>query len=239
MELKDILKEGAQGLNIEITDAQINQLIKYKDILLEWNQKMNLTAIEEEKDVMIKHFLDSLSCIQSKYLKREGKMIDVGTGAGFPGVPLKIALPGIELTLLDSLRKRINFLEEVCAETKLEQVDFVHGRAEDIGQSKDYREKYDYAVSRAVAALNVLVEYCLPFVKVGGYFICQKGPQIIEELPDAEKAIKVLGGEVVEQISVDLPFSDITHHILVIKKIKQTPSKYPRKAGKPSKEPIK
>lgn len=156
MELKDILKEGAQGLNIEITDAQINQLIKYKDILLEWNQKMNLTAIEEEKDVMIKHFLDSLSCIQSKYLKREGKMIDVGTGAGFPGVPLKIALPGIELTLLDSLRKRISFLEEVCAETKLGQVDFVHGRAEDIGQSKDYREKYDYAVSRAVAALNVL-----------------------------------------------------------------------------------
>lgn len=239
MELKDILKDGAESLNIEITNSQIDQLIKYKDILLEWNQKMNLTAIEEEKDVMIKHFLDSLSCIQSKHLKKEGKMIDVGTGAGFPGVPLKIALPNMELTLLDSLRKRISFLEEVCTETKLGQVDFVHGRAEDIGQSKEHREKYDYAVSRAVAALNVLVEYCLPFVKVGGYFICQKGPQIIEELPEAEKAIKILGGEVIEQISVDLPFSDITHHIVVIKKIKQTPSKYPRKAGKPSKEPIK
>lgn len=239
MDLKDILKDGSKELNIEITDYQIDQLLKYKDILLEWNQKMNLTAIEEEQEVMIKHFLDSLSCIQTKYLKPEGSMIDVGTGAGFPGVPLKIALPNINLTLLDSLKKRINFLEEVCNETNLSNVEFVHGRAEDFGQDKNLREKYDYAVSRAVAALNVLVEYCLPFVKVGGYFICQKGPGLIDELPEAKKAIKVLGGEVVDQITVTLPFSDITHYILVIKKIKQTPSKYPRKAGKPSKEPIK
>ncbi|QUH19348.1 16S rRNA (guanine(527)-N(7))-methyltransferase RsmG [Alkaliphilus sp. B6464] len=239
MELKDILKDGSKEMNVEITDHQVDQLIKYKDILLEWNQKMNLTAIEEEKEVMIKHFLDSLSCIQTKYLKTEGRMIDVGTGAGFPGVPLKIALPNIELTLLDSLKKRIGFLEEVCRETNLTNVEFLHGRAEDFGQDKAHREKYDYAVSRAVAALNVLVEYCLPFVKVGGYFICQKGPGLIEELPEAKNAIKILGGEVVDQIVVDLPFSDITHHILVIKKIKQTPIKYPRKAGKPSKEPIK
>lgn len=239
MELKDILKDGSKEMNIEITDHQIDQLIKYKDILLEWNQKMNLTAISEEKEVMIKHFLDSLSCIQTKYLTNEGRMIDVGTGAGFPGVPLKIALPNIELTLLDSLKKRISFLEEVCRETNLINVEFLHGRAEDFGQNKVYREKYDYAVSRAVAALNVLVEYCLPFVKVGGYFICQKGPGLIEELPEAKNAIKILGGEVVDQIVIDLPFSDITHHILVIKKIKQTPIKYPRKAGKPSKEPIK
>jgi len=238
MELKDILKQGSKELHIEITDHQIDQLIKYKDILLEWNQKMNLTAIEDEKEVMIKHFLDSLSCIKTKYLKSEGTMIDVGTGAGFPGVPLKMALPNIELTLLDSLKKRIGFLEEVCRETSLNKVEFVHGRAEDFGQNKVYREKYDYAVSRAVAALNVLVEYCLPFVKVGGYFICQKGPGLIDELPEAKNAIKVLGGEVVDQIAVTLPFSDITHHILVIKKIKQSPSKYPRKAGKPSKEPI-
>lgn len=239
MELKDILKDGSKEMNIEITDHQIDQLIKYKDILLEWNQKMNLTAISEEKEVMIKHFLDSLSCIQTKYLTNEGRMIDVGTGAGFPGVPLKIALPNIELTLLDSLKKRISFLEEVCRETNLINVEFLHGRAEDFGQNKVYREKYDYAVSRAVAALNVLVEYCLPFVKVGGYFICQKGPGLIEELPEAKNAIKILGGEVVDQIVIDLPFSDITHHILVIKKIKQTPIKYPRKAGKPSREPIK
>lgn len=239
MELKKILKDGSEEMNIEITDSQIDQFIKYKDILLEWNQKMNLTAITEEKEVMIKHFLDSLSCIQTKYLKDEGKMIDVGTGAGFPGIPLKIALPNIELTLLDSLKKRIGFLEEVCAELNLNKVEFVHGRAEDFGQNKDYREKYEYVVSRAVAALNTLVEYCLPFVKVGGYFICQKGPQLIEEIPEAKKAIQVLGGEIVDQIPVDLPFSDRTHHILVIKKIKQTPIKYPRKAGKPSKEPIK
>lgn len=239
MDLRDILIQGSKELNIEITDHQVDQLIKYKDILLEWNQKMNLTAIEDEKEVMIKHFLDSLSCIQTKYLKNEGTMIDVGTGAGFPGGPLKIALPNMKLTLLDSLKKRIGFLEEVCKETALESVEFVHGRAEDFGQNKGYREKYDYAVSRAVAALNVLVEYCLPFVKVGGYFICQKGPGLMEELPEAKNAIKVLGGEVVEQIAVTLPFSDITHYILVIKKIKQTPAKYPRKAGKPSKEPIK
>ena len=239
MELEDILRDGSKELNIEITDNQIDQLIKYKDILLEWNEKMNLTAIEEEREVMIKHFLDSLSCIQTKYLKSEGKMIDVGTGAGFPGVPLKIALPNIELTLLDSLKKRIGFLEEVCRENNLSNVEFVHGRAEDVGQNKAYREKYDYAVSRAVASLNVLVEYCLPFVKIGGYFICQKGPGLIEELPEAKNAIKLLGGQVVDQIAVTLPFSDIMHHILVIKKIKQTPSKYPRKAGKPSKEPIK
>lgn len=239
MELKKILKDGSKEMNIEITDSQIDQFIKYKDILLEWNQKMNLTAITEEKEVMIKHFLDSLSCIQTKYLKDEGKMIDVGTGAGFPGIPLKIALPNIELTLLDSLKKRIGFLEEVCTELNLSEVEFVHGRAEDFGQDKDYREKYEYVVSRAVAALNTLVEYCLPFVKVGGYFICQKGPQLIEEIPEAKKAIQVLGGEIIDQIPIDLPFSDRTHHILVIKKIKQTPIKYPRKAGKPSKEPIK
>lgn len=239
MELRNILKDGSSKIDIEITDYQINQLIKYKDILLEWNQKMNLTAIKDEKEVMIKHFLDSLSCLKIDFLKDQGSIIDVGTGAGFPGIPLKIALPNLELTLLDSLKKRIGFLEHVCKETELDNINFVHGRAEDFGQNKDYREKYDYAVSRAVAGLNVLVEYCMPFVKVGGYFICQKGPGLMEELPEANKAIEVLGGEVVDQIEVPLPFSDNTHYILVIKKIRQTPTKYPRKAGKPSKNPIK
>ncbi len=246
MELRKLLKDGSQEMNIDITDEQIDQFIKYKDILLEWNQKMNLTAIREEREVIIKHFLDSLSCIQTKYLpvqlkirKDKVKMIDVGTGAGFPGIPLKIVLPNIELTLLDSLKKRIGFLEEVCKELELRDVELVHGRAEDFGKNKDYREKYEYVVSRAVAALNVLVEYCLPFVKVGGYFICQKGPSLVEEIKDAKKAIKILGGEIVEQIKVDLPFSDRDHHILIIKKTKQTSIKYPRKAGKPDKEPIK
>ncbi|HZX21086.1 MAG TPA: 16S rRNA (guanine(527)-N(7))-methyltransferase RsmG [Clostridia bacterium] len=235
----EILKHGTKEMNIEISHSQAEQFIKYKDILLEWNQKMDLTTITEDKEIIIKHFLDSLSCIQTKYLKNEGKMIDVGTGAGFPGIPLKIILPDIKLTLLDSLKKRIGFLEEVCSELGLNGIEFIHGRAEDFGQNESYREKYKYVVSRAVAALNVLTEYCLPFAQVGGHFICQKGPKLIEEIKDAQKAIKVLGGEIVEQIKTELPFSDRDHHILVIEKIKQTPIKYPRKAGKPSKNPIK
>ena len=239
MEPIEILKRGTEEMGIEISHKQAEQFIKYKDILLEWNRKMNLTTITEEREIIIKHFLDSLSCIQTKYLKNTGKMIDIGTGAGFPGIPLKIILPDIKLTLLDSLKKRIGFLEEVCAELDLGGIEFIHGRAEDFGQNKNYREKYKYVVSRAVAALNVLTEYCLPFAQVGGHFICQKGPKLIEEIKDAQKAIKILGGKVVEQIKIELPFSDRDHHILVIEKIKQTPIKYPRKAGKPSKNPIK
>ncbi len=239
MEPIEILKHGTKEMGIEISHNQAEQFIKYKDILLEWNRKMDLTTITEEKEIIIKHFLDSLSCIQTKYLKNEGKMIDVGTGAGFPGIPLKIILPDIKLTLLDSLKKRIGFLEEVCSELGLDGTEFIHGRAEDFGQNKNYREKYKYVVSRAVAALNVLTEYCLPFAQVGGHFICQKGPKLIEEIKDAQKAIKILGGEIVEQIKIELPFSDRNHHILVIGKTKQTPTKYPRKAGKPSKTPIK
>ncbi|MDI9475583.1 MAG: 16S rRNA (guanine(527)-N(7))-methyltransferase RsmG [Natronincolaceae bacterium] len=239
MEPIEILKRGTEEMGIEISHKQAEQFIKYKDILLEWNRKMNLTTITEEREIIIKHFLDSLSCIQTKYLKNTGKMIDIGTGAGFPGIPLKIILPDIKLTLLDSLKKRIGFLEEVCAELDLGGIEFIHGRAEDFGQNKNYREKYKYVVSRAVAALNVLTEYCLPFAQVGGHFICQKGPKLIEEIKDAQKAIKILGGKVVEQIKIELPFSDRDHYILVIEKIKQTPIKYPRKAGKPSKNPIK
>ena len=239
MEPIEILKYGTKEMGIEISHSQAEQFIKYKDILLEWNQKMNLTTITEEREIIVKHFLDSLSCLQTKYLKNTGKMIDVGTGAGFPGIPLRIILPEIKLTLLDSLKKRIGFLEEVCSELGLNGIEFIHGRAEDFGQNRGYREKYKYVVSRAVAALNVLTEYCLPFAQVGGHFICQKGPKLIEEIKDAQKSIKILGGKIVEQIKIELPFSDRDHHILVVEKIKQTPIKYPRKAGKPSKNPIK
>ncbi|SNS54377.1 16S rRNA m(7)G-527 methyltransferase [Anaerovirgula multivorans] len=239
MELKKLLQEGSIELGAQIEEKQIHQLLKYKDILLEWNQKMNLTAIEEEKEVIIKHFLDSISCVKIEQLRNNGKLIDVGTGAGFPGIPLKVIFPQLKLTLLDSLNKRINFLKEVCLQLQLEEVEFIHGRAEDYGQEKRYRETYDYAVARAVAPLNILVEYCLPFVKVGGYFICQKGKALQEELLEAEKAIKVLGGKIVDKEDITLPFSDITHSILLIEKTKQTSTKYPRKAGLPTKNPIK
>ena len=240
----EILKHGTEKMGIEISQYQIEQFIKYKDVLLEWNQKMNLTAITEEREIIIMHFLDSISCLQTEYLPirptgESVRLIDVGTGAGFPGIPLKIMLPEIKLTLLDSLKKRIGFLEEVSKDLGLDGVEFIHGRAEDFGKNKNYREKYNCVVSRAVAALNILTEYCLPFVKVGGYFICQKGPKLTEEMEEAKKAIKILGGKIVEQIKIDIPFSDRDHYILVIEKIKQTPIKYPRKAGKPSKTPIR
>lgn len=238
MGLKEMLHQGCDDLGITIKEEQINQLLKYKDILLEWNQRMNLTAIEDPKEVIIKHFLDSITCLQVSQLKSDGTLIDVGTGAGFPGIPLKILFPELQLTLLDALNKRINFLKEVASALELKEVNFVHGRAEDFGQNKNYRGQFDFAVARAVASMNVLAEYCLPFVRVGGYFICQKGPQLEVELKEAKKALSVLGGQVVEELTPQLPFSDIKHRIVVIEKVKQTPTKYPRKAGKPSKEPI-
>ena len=239
MDLNNMLKEGSSQLGVELDQKQIEQFMKYKEVLLEWNQKMNLTAIEDDKEIIIKHFLDSISCSKSEVIGNSGSVIDVGTGAGFPGIPLKIIFPNIELTLLDSLNKRIGFLKEVGNQLGINDIEYVHGRAEDVGQNKNYREKFDFAVARAVAPLNILLEYCLPFVKVGGYFICQKGSKLIEEMEESKVALKVLGAEVIKQIEVPLPFSDISHNIVIIRKIKQTSTKYPRKAGKPSKEPIK
>lgn len=234
----NILKEGAKELGLSLNDKQIDQFLKYKDLLVDWNKKINLTAITEDQDIMIKHFLDSISCTKLSYIKDNHKVIDVGTGAGFPGIPINIYYKDVSLTLLDSLNKRINFLKEVCTDIGLENVDFQHGRAEDFGQDKKFREKYDIAVARAVAPLNVLCEYCMPFVKVGGYFICQKGPNIDEEMKDAKKAIEILGGKFIKKIDISLPFCDITHNIVVIEKIKNTSTKYPRKAGTPTRKPL-
>ncbi|SHK04313.1 16S rRNA (guanine527-N7)-methyltransferase [Tepidibacter formicigenes DSM 15518] len=236
---REILKNGLNELNISIDDFKIDKFEKYKDLLVEWNKKINLTAIEDEKEIYIKHFIDSLSCLIKNYIKDNDKIIDVGTGAGFPGIPLKVCLNDLNLTLLDSLNKRINFLKEVCSSLELENVEFVHGRAEDFGKDEKYREKYDIATARAVASLPILLEYCTPFIKVGGYFVCLKGPSIGEELKESKKAMDVLGMEFVEKIDVKLPFTDINHNILILKKVKNTPTKYPRKAGKPSKNPIK
>lgn len=234
----ELLKNGIEGFNIITNDSMLEKFKKYREILVDWNQKMNLTGIEDEKEVYVKHFLDSISAVKNGYIKNGMSIIDVGTGAGFPGLPLKICLDDLELTLLDSLNKRINFLEEVSRELELANIKFIHGRAEDFGKDEKYREKYDIATARAVAGLPILMEFCVPFVKVGGYFICLKGPNANLELEESQKAIDVLGLEFVEKIYVELPGINLNHNILVFEKIKETPVKYPRKAGKPAKNPI-
>lgn len=236
---EDILRQGIKGFGIEVSDQVISDLKTYREILVDWNQKMNLTGIEEEKEVFIKHFLDSISAVSNGYIKDGISLIDVGTGAGFPGLPLKICLQNIKLTLLDSLNKRINFLQEVSNTVNLKDVEFIHGRAEDFGKNSDYREQYDVATARAVAGLPILMEFCVPFVKVGGYFVCLKGPNANLELEESKAAMDVLGIEFVEKIDIELPNEELKHNILVFKKIKNTPEKYPRKAGKPAKSPIK
>ena len=236
---EDILRQGIKDFGIEVNDQMISDLKTYREILGDWNQKMNLTGIEEEKEVFIKHFLDSISAVSNGYIKDGISLIDVGTGAGFPGLPLKICLQNIKLTLLDSLNKRINFLQEVSNTVNLKDVEFIHGRAEDFGKNSDYREQYDVATARAVAGLPILMEFCVPFVKVGGYFVCLKGPNANLELEESKMAMDILGLEFVEKIDIELPNEELKHNILVFKKIKNTPEKYPRKAGKPAKSPIK
>ena len=231
MSLRQILKDN------HIDETITEDFYKYYELLIEWNEKINLTAITEEDDVAVKHFLDSLNA--SNGMVKDGMIIiDVGTGAGFPGLPVKIANRGIKLTLVDSLNKRINFLNEVISSLGLNDVETVHSRAEELGVNKDYREKYDMCVSRAVANLTTLCELCLPFVKVGGYFVSLKGPKANEELCMAKKAIALLGGEFERMENYDLSDTDLNHNIVVIKKISHTPTKYPRKAPKPSKEPL-
>lgn len=239
MENKDILRKGIEELGISVNDKILQDFKVYREVLVDWNQKMNLTGIEEEREVYIKHFLDSISAITNNYIKDGMSIIDVGTGAGFPGLPLRICLKNVKLTLLDSLNKRINFLQEVSAKFGIDDIEFIHGRAEDFGKDENYREKYDIATARAVAGLPVLIEFCAPFIKLGGYFVCLKGPNANLELEEAKKAIEIMGLEFVEKIDVKLPELDLSHNILVFKKIKNTPEKYPRKAGKPSKNPIK
>ena len=236
--MKTKLKTGAESYGLTLSEGQAQQFIQYMELLREWNEKINLTAITEPDEVITKHFLDSMSVYATPYVKEGTSVIDVGTGAGFPGLVMKIAKPGIKLTLLDSLAKRLNFLQTVCEETNIPEVEFVHSRAEDGGQNPQYREKFDVAIARAVANMSTLSEYLLPFVKVGGYFIAMKGPLADEELANAKKAIATLGGEIAEVAEVDVPFTDLHHRIVVVKKVKPTPKGYPRKAGTPSKKPL-
>lgn len=234
------LKKDLNEFGIELTAEMEEQFLLYYNMLIEWNSFMNLTAITDFDEVLKKHFIDSVSLIRAipDLGEKKYRMIDIGTGAGFPGIPLKIVFSNISVVLLDSLNKRVNFLKEVISKLQLTDITAVHGRAEDFAQNKEYRESFDLCVSRAVANLATLSEYCLPFVKKNGRFISYKSEKVSEEFEISGKAISVLGGEYENQVTFELPDSDIYRNLFVIKKKSATPGKYPRKAGLPSKEPI-
>lgn len=232
-------EKDLEELGISLNQNQIMQFLTYYEMLIDWNEKMNLTAITEYEEVMKKHFVDSLTLVQAYDLSGDVSVIDIGTGAGFPGFPLKIAFPNLKVTLLDSLNKRITFLNAVIDRLGLTGIEAIHGRAEDFAKPAALREKYDLCVSRAVANLTTLSEYCIPFVKKGGKFISYKSEKIAEEMLEAKKAIFLLGGSVEKQVEMHLPNSDIYRNLFVIKKNEITPKKYPRKAGLPAKEPLK
>lgn len=233
-----VLIEGLKKLKIDATEKELEKLMEFKNIMLLWNERINLTAITEEREIFIKHFLDSATCLSTGYIKEGMSIIDVGTGAGFPGIVVKILKKNLKMTLLDSLNKRVIYLNEAIKKLELKEITAIHARAEEKGSIKAYRELYDIVLSRAVASMNVLCEYCIPFAKIGGYFLCQKGPDIEEELEEAKTAIEILGGAVKEIIGYNLPLSGIKHNIIVIEKIKPTPTKYPRRPGKPASNPI-
>lgn len=230
-------EKDLEELNILLTEKQLKQFLLYYEMLIEQNKVMNLTAITDYEEVMKKHFIDSLSLVKAYDLSKKVSVIDVGTGAGFPGIPLKIAFPNLQVTLLDSLNKRVSFLNSVIDALGLTGIEAIHGRAEDFARNS-LREKYDLCVSRAVANLSTLSEYCLPFIKVGGQFISYKSEKIAEEKIAAQNAITILGGKVAAQMEFTLSDSDIYRNLFVIEKVKSTPKKYPRKAGVPGKEPL-
>ncbi len=233
-----ILEDGCQAFGVTLTDKQIEQFEKYYELLVEWNKVMNLTGITEFDEVMQKHFVDSAAAAKYVEMEKVNSLIDVGTGAGFPGIPLKIVYPHIQVTLLDSLNKRIKFLEEVVDNLGLTGIETVHGRAEDAAKKAEYREQFDLSVSRAVANLASLTEYCLPFVKVGGKFVSYKSVSVDEEITQSKKAVYVLGGEIGKVEKFNLPESNMERALVIVEKKRSTPKKYPRKAGMPTKEPL-
>lgn len=234
---KELMCYYGSQIDIEFNDKQLKQFYEYMNLLLEWNEKINLTAITEPEDVILKHFIDSLTI--NKYIKENTVLADVGTGAGFPGIPLKIYRPDLKIKLVDSLNKRINFLNEVIYKLNLSDIETIHSRIEDFGRNNKYREKMDYVTARAVANISVLSEYLIPLSKLNGKCIYMKGSDIDEELDNGKNAIKILGGKIEKIEEFCLPSSDISRKVILINKVKNTPNKYPRKAGTPVKEPLK
>jgi len=234
----DEFKAKASSIDISLNTKQLKSFAQFMDFMIEWNDRVRLTSITEESEVIDKHFIDSLTALKPKVIKDNHKVLDLGTGGGFPGIPLKIIKPTIDLTMLDSRLKKIEYLQEVIDVFAFEQTIAIHGRAEDYGQLPAYREAFDIVVSRAVANLTVLSEYCIPFVKKGGYFIAMKGTKSDEEINEAKNAIKKLGGSIEEVLEFKLPGTDYDRSIILIKKVDKTPKKYPRNPGKPKKSPI-
>ena len=236
-EFDESLVKYAKKINININETQLEKFYSYMQLLLEWNKKINLTAITDENEIILKHFIDSLTI--SKHIESESYIIDVGTGAGFPGIPLKIIREDVKIVLLDSLNKRISFLNEIIKALNLENIEAIHGRAEEIAKNKKYREKFNIVTSRAVANLSTLSEYMLPLTKVSGKAICMKGKEIENEINDAKNAINILGGKITDIEQFQLIDNDINRSIVIINKVKNTTIKNTRKAGTPSKEPLK
>lgn len=232
-------EQELENLGICLTEVQREQFDRYYELLVEWNKVMNLTGITDYDEVNLKHFVDSLTIVRFKNMKNVENVIDIGTGAGFPGIPLKIVYPEIKIVLLDSLNKRIKFLNTVIEELGLKNIETLHGRAEDYAKKSEYREKFDLCVSRAVANLSTLSEYCIPFVKVGGEFISYKSGTSDEEINEAQGAVNILGGKIEKIEKFKLPGTDMGRALVMIKKEKHTPGRYPRKAGVPGKEPLK
>ncbi|MDO9592193.1 MAG: 16S rRNA (guanine(527)-N(7))-methyltransferase RsmG [Erysipelotrichaceae bacterium] len=239
MAIRKMLLDGMIEMGFHPTEEMLDQFEVYKTLLLDWNTRINLTTITDDEDIVCKHFLDSLTCLMGPVDFNGKKVLDLGTGAGFPGVPLKILEPSIKITLMDSLNKRIKYLDTLCLALSLKEVVCLHARAEEAAREKTMRENFDIVVSRAVANLSTLAEYCLPFVRVDGYFIAQKTNEAIDEIHEAEKAIQILGGSKPQIIKVSIPNTNFEHNLVIIRKTRPTPSVYPRKAGTPAKQPIR
>lgn len=235
----ETLRRAFDELEISHDEKIIEKFQTYMELILEWNEKINLTAIKDKQEFIKKHYIDSVLCYNFEEMQKSEKIIDVGTGAGFPGIPLAILFPEKRFILMDSLKKRLNIIDDLADKLSICNVSTVHGRAEDVSRNKEHREKYDICVSRAVANLSTLSEYCLPFIKAGGNFLAYKGIKAEEEIKEAHKAVFLLGGKISREERVSLPGYDLEHIIIVIDKVKNTPAKYPRKAGTPSKEPLK